>query len=386
MLYMAGGAWMRIRSLDAVRGIAAVIVLLWHVSLTITATAHQPSWLFASPLRMLVAGPPAVILFFVLSGLVLAPSASLGREYLPYIVSRCIRIWMPFAASIVIAVILCGLLGQDPLRDVTGWFNYSWSDPVSGMLVLHHLLMTGAKDTLNNPAWSLFHEMRIAFILPFFVVGLRLRPMETCAATLILLIIASWAIHLTDRFIVRSILTSMQYVSLFVAGSLIAINAKSVSAWIDARSPRSIAIAWILGVGLLCFPPFQVGWISGPANLLWLLLQGVGACIILSLCLSDAATPSFLLGRATSFLGQISYSLYLTHMLVLISVVRLMDGHAPSWMGTLLSVSLVFPFAMAFHHWIERPSSMLARHLAKQVPIWFARSASWRLHPDARGR
>lgn len=376
---------MRIRSLDAARGIAAVIVLLWHVSLTVAGTAQQPSWLFATPLRVLVAGPPAVILFFVLSGLVLTPSALLGRDYIPYIISRFVRIWVPFAASIVIAVILCGLLGQDPLQHATGWFNYSWSDPVNTNLVLHHLLMTGAKDTLNNPAWSLFHELRIAFILPLFVVGLRLRPVETSVVSLLLLIVASWGISVADRFIIRSILASLQYASLFVAGSLIAIKSRNIISWIDSHSPLFIALAWIAGIILLCLPPFQVGWISHPVSVLYLMMEALGACIILSLCLSEVAAPSFLLGREASFLGKISYSLYLTHMLVLIGVTRLMDGHAPSWIGTLVSVSVVFPVAMAFHRWIERPSSVLARHLALQAPIWFARSTTRRHHQDARG-
>lgn len=349
-------------------------------------TAHQPSWLFATPLRVLVAGPPAVILFFVLSGLVLAPSARLGRKYLPYIISRCTRIWVPFATSILIAVGLCRLLGQGPLQRATGWFNYSWSDPVSIVLVLQHLAMTGAKDTLNNPAWSLFHEMRIAFILPLFVVGLRLRLLETCVASFVLLLAASLGISFADRFFVKSILTSLQYTSLFVAGSVISIKAESIAAWIAARSPRQITFAWIMGVGLLCVPPFQVGWIDSPPDVLWLVLEGSGACIILSLCLSEVATPSFLLGSTTAFLGRISYSLYLTHMLVLVGVIRLMNGHASPSIGIVVSIVLVFPVAVAFHRWVERPSSVLARHLARQVPNWSARSRSWRLHHDARGQ
>src|SRR6185437_17122993 len=74
---------LRLRSLDGLRGIAAGVVLLHHLSMTIPAVSNgydnsanlelfSPAWwLVASPLKIFVAGPEFVLVFFVLSGYVL---------------------------------------------------------------------------------------------------------------------------------------------------------------------------------------------------------------------------------------------------------------------------------------------------------------------------
>ncbi|WP_368259248.1 acyltransferase family protein, partial [Blautia wexlerae] len=75
----------RLRSLDGLRGLAAVIVLVHHALLVIPALAApyygqtvQPGlpWLLVhTPLHLLWAGTEAVYLFFILSGLVLTLAA-----------------------------------------------------------------------------------------------------------------------------------------------------------------------------------------------------------------------------------------------------------------------------------------------------------------------
>jgi peptidoglycan/LPS O-acetylase OafA/YrhL len=75
---------MRLRSLDALRGIAALVVVFHHALMVFPQEATAPNglsdlrnwldplaWLRWSPSRVILAGRPAVILFFILSGLVL---------------------------------------------------------------------------------------------------------------------------------------------------------------------------------------------------------------------------------------------------------------------------------------------------------------------------
>src|SRR4051812_9751190 len=79
----------RIPELDALRGLAAVAVLLGHWMTVVPAwdddTRHQPAkWLLNifkyTPLRLLTAAPEAVLVFFVLSGFVLACRSSRGAR------------------------------------------------------------------------------------------------------------------------------------------------------------------------------------------------------------------------------------------------------------------------------------------------------------------
>ena len=76
---------MRFRSLDSLRGLAALAVVFHHCLLTLPASAFcrgEIAWWFAvTPLRLLIDGPGAVLLFFVLSGFVLAASIDAGQRH-----------------------------------------------------------------------------------------------------------------------------------------------------------------------------------------------------------------------------------------------------------------------------------------------------------------
>ncbi len=96
-----------IDSLDDLRGLAALVVLLSHCLLTLPQpdTLGSPlhlapwellrTWEIYSPLRLLTAGNGTVMIFFVLSGFVLSlPFIAQGRaEYPPYVATRFCRIY-----------------------------------------------------------------------------------------------------------------------------------------------------------------------------------------------------------------------------------------------------------------------------------------------------
>jgi hypothetical protein len=92
------GSMKRLLELDALRGLAALMVPLYHPRLLFGL--HLPGfehYLWSGPLHILVAGPEAVILFFVLSGFVLALPI-VQRKQLPYhayLIRRICRIYLP---------------------------------------------------------------------------------------------------------------------------------------------------------------------------------------------------------------------------------------------------------------------------------------------------
>ena len=93
-------------SLDGVRGIAAAIVVGFH---TLPFVAIPPdvrnAWL-ATPLGLLVNGPAAVHIFFVLSGYVLALSAGRDRgvrAVTAFWTRRVLRIHPPYVAALLFA-------------------------------------------------------------------------------------------------------------------------------------------------------------------------------------------------------------------------------------------------------------------------------------------
>lgn len=104
------GRSQRAHSLDGLRGVASLVVVLHHAMLAIPlfasavfddqAPAASLGWLVYSPLHALWAGSEAVYVFFVLSGLVLMLPI-LGRpnfDWRAYYPSRLIRLYLPVFA------------------------------------------------------------------------------------------------------------------------------------------------------------------------------------------------------------------------------------------------------------------------------------------------
>ncbi|MGH9597467.1 MAG: acyltransferase family protein, partial [Edaphobacter sp.] len=98
--------------LDSLRGIAAVAVMFFHFHLLWEESPHHEwsEWLFMfPPLKFLIAGHAAVILFFLLSGFVLALPQIRGKKqrYAEYISKRVCRIYMPYLVALFLAVAFC---------------------------------------------------------------------------------------------------------------------------------------------------------------------------------------------------------------------------------------------------------------------------------------
>src|SRR6185437_4515847 len=159
-----------IDGLDSMRGIAALLVVFHHVWLLGAMRPGVWEWrlLHYSPLRMIVEGRPPVILFFVLSGFVLA-HALLHRPtaYKDFAIRRFARIYPPFAVAILVSAAGYALLDPGTPRPFSAWFGSLWQDGHGLPTVLDRLLMPGSRrDDLDPVVWSLVHELRISLLLP----------------------------------------------------------------------------------------------------------------------------------------------------------------------------------------------------------------------------
>jgi nucleotidyltransferase/DNA polymerase involved in DNA repair len=183
-------------------------VVLHHCLLTLPASVRGHGtlawWLTATPLRLLVDGPGAVLLFFVLSGFVLAAAiqSSLGKDaggfdYGRFAAKRFVRIYPPFAFAVLISAGLYLLIQPGPVAGLSVWFNtQSWAYPVAPAMLAGHFLMTDQhRDmTLINVMWSLIHELRISMIFPLIFFGMRARPAVTLTIAAILSAGANYAL------------------------------------------------------------------------------------------------------------------------------------------------------------------------------------------------
>jgi peptidoglycan/LPS O-acetylase OafA/YrhL len=219
---------------------------------------------------------------------------------------------------------------------------------------------------LNTAFWSLVVEMRISIVFPFLMQSLsRVRTLKVIllAGSAALLLIA---IPLKARSNdLSSVMDTIGYGGCFVIGSLLA-RSHELCSRVYLRFPRFTR--FLLWVGILAVWSF-VGIISSKPMLLGLynmILTIASACIIV-ISMTEPWVRTLLLHRIPQYLGHISYSVYLIHVTVLLSLVHALYGRYS--LLTLLPIYIVLTFMLGavFHTWVEEPCTQLGALLAEKV-------------------
>lgn len=356
----------RIPSLDGLRGVAAVVVLLYHVSLVarpIVGGTDAWAWLTHSPAKAVFAGTEAVLVFFVLSGLVVTlPALRAKFDWPAFMSARLVRLYAPVAASLLLAATLVLLVPRDLSRVVEGsWSDTAQAREVTLAMVLGEASLAPASYDLNNVLWSLRWELIFSLALPVFVgVALLLRRRALTAALIAL------AVSLLGRI---AGLDALVYLPVFLVGSLIAVRLDDVRAWADRPRRRGYWPAFaVLSVLLL------VGsWISRPllpsgslANAALWGLSATGAVGVLLVALGWQRWRRGLEGRTAQWLGRTSFSLYLVHAPILGTLTYVLRDER-WWAVALVGIPLSLAAGWAFTELVESPSQRLAKKVGKRV-------------------
>jgi peptidoglycan/LPS O-acetylase OafA/YrhL len=391
----SGRAVDRLAELDGVRGIAALVVVVHHCLLTQPAFSNYffSNWttqaqtplqhlFFDTPARLAWAGYEAVILFYVLSGLVLALPWLDRRppSYRVFIIKRACRIYLPYLAAVTVAAVLSfAFTLRAPIAGLSDWVNtMNWSWPVTSLVVINHVFLTGHHNVLDGPIHSLVWEMRVSALFPFIVIPIirwGWRGAAGVAAAIVALIALIQVGFSGDTGVWRLLtvnpgLGAIGKLSLevewtaffglfFVIGTLLLLVLRHPVAR-RARLP-GVALALTLGLGLFII---QLHW--SHLELVQDLMVGVGSCLVILACGLPGFLQRALSGRVPAWLGSISYSLYLVHVPLLMLAVIVLHGRVPV-PGILLAIlPTSILAAWGFDRLVTKPCARLGRHLARR--------------------
>jgi peptidoglycan/LPS O-acetylase OafA/YrhL len=364
----------RFLELDSLRGLAALTVVFHHFSRICSPEVLHV--LDRTPLRLLVAGHQAVILFFLISGFVLTlPYKKEGSlKYRSFLLKRVCRIYLPYLGALAFAI-LCDLHFSSRSSINNYWTELTWSTPVTTHLVVQHILFLGNYDwsQFNTAFWSLVHEMRISLIFPFIAVAvlrLRSRWLVLGAALLSLsffplAVLFSSALHLSSRAAAINATLTLHYAAFFLIGSLLAKHLDAINRrYAQLTSLQAGAIA-IVSLALYGFSNASslVQRFSIPGDLYdWGI--AAGATMLIVFAMNCRPFLSVLNSRTIRHLGQLSYSLYLIHGTILFVLVHTLLGHVPMTRLLLIYLSATLLVTEIFYRLIERPAMLLGRRLA----------------------
>ena len=367
----------RLEQLDSLRGLAAFSVVMCHYLLVYPLVWRWYSGLPAGKIMRYLSFPPlyplwdghaAVVLFFILSGFVLALPVLQNRQpvYRHYLLKRVLRIYVPYAAAMVAAIPGAFFLSRGHIPELSQWFQYSWTTPVTLKIIKHHAILIRSFDTspYNNPIWSLVHEMRISIVFPLLALWVARQRWFISVAGVLVLFVGGWIISqkttgFSNAEAWDSIGTTVHYASLFILGAILAKYRRMFSARIEVMPRWGVVSLTIVFLLLYSWDRYTPHARMGTLLHLYELPSAVGAGALIIL----AASSSWLLAPGLIWLGRISYSLYLWHLPVMLAIVHVGFGHAP--VGLLLAVSVLSSLIVAtlMHSLVEVPAISLGRRL-----------------------
>lgn len=365
----------RYEELDSLRGLAALSVFFGHMYLIFKETFISKLLFKFGILHFAIAGSEAVVLFFVLSGFVLSLPFYSNRQfsYSAYVIKRVCRIYIPYLAAIGVALLFREIFYTGKIDNLTGWFNASWSSEMSLNSLKDHLLLIGTfTSNLNNVVWSLIHEMRISFVFPVIMfVLVRMNWKKGIGIGIILSISSAIYSFITNAdFVGTELYVTVHYTALFVLGALLAKYRIEIANKLLALGKRLRLSLFIAGLILYLYvhPSFVLSKIIHNFSPFYRTVidswfVALGASMIIVLAITSNRLSEILKNIIIKYIGKISYSLYLTHLAVLLSCIHFFHNMMPLWGICLIIVAGTFAISSIMYYFVEKPAMNLGKRL-----------------------
>jgi peptidoglycan/LPS O-acetylase OafA/YrhL len=376
--------------LEALRGIAAMMVLLHHFLLVVAPRLHgrqfpdDPIALVRTPLYALVNGTAAVSIFFVLSGFVLTFRALERRDGGQLLVGALKR-WprlVPLVAAVNVLSAIFVMLGLYQDRSWFGAAAFKQDTFVIGSALAEGVFWTflsGSAD-FNSSLWTMHYEL-FGNLLAY-------------AAALVMIFQPSFRRAMAIGVLVMVLVATTTgkgafFYAMPIAGALVArfhVERGLVTATLNAlhpwRAPIAVGTA-ALAVVLCGYDGYSkpVGYYAFMVHLEWSdtepLLHGVAAVAILALALFCGPVRRSLARPIAALIGRLSFPIYLVHLPVLIGLVAPIHAAMAARFGTVVAAPMAFvllvaltlaaayPLALLDEWWVRRLRDMAGSMTAR---------------------
>jgi peptidoglycan/LPS O-acetylase OafA/YrhL len=370
----------RYRSLDGLRGIAALVVAICHTLLIqpglMNAYALPASiepgtlhwWLSFSPLHLGWAGSEMVYIFFVLSGFVLTvpfmkkPPA---RKWIIYYPKRLIRLYVPVWGAVAFSVLLMTIFPRNfsPTDSPALVFQLS---RLNMDQVINELLLWPTPGFSNNVLWTLKLEVMFSLLLPLVVLFSMVAPKLNLLKAILLFV---------PVFVFSTGGPDIKFfLPMFALGSIMAVERdrlKQFGAWIS--NGQLGGAAWA-GLALVTLVLLNSNWnllaYTMDSEKLAAFLPTARALILVGACLAmfisiEGPWRRWLDTPVLQWLGSRSFSLYLVHWPIIVTVAVVLGGQPSLGLSLAVALPVVLLATEVFYRLVENPVKMLCRLVEK---------------------
>lgn len=355
----------RLHFIDGLRGLAMLMVLLYHCwlfggmwSVGFSAGTHH-----FNAAAVLGFGHVGVNLFLVLSGFCLYwPFVKSGSRREPtlreFAWKRCRRILPPYYVALVLSCVLPLTLALRHHDGASVHYTLDW-------LLLHALMLHNTQPGyilgLNGSLWSLALEFQLYILFPVLVEAYRRFSARGVLLTVLLLCTAYRFFLVREHFLVDEAHGYVLAYSIFGRGFEFALGMFTALMVARRHAEQRSPLRW--ADALLPSVIFPLAVLDGRHGHFQTLTDAFWGLAFAALILAGSR-PETRLHRALShpllvWLGLISYSVYLIHLPLVIALGGYASGRLPNTALVLFMLLLVFPLAVGlgylFHLLFERP-------------------------------
>jgi peptidoglycan/LPS O-acetylase OafA/YrhL len=357
----------RIVFLDGMRGIASMLVVIFHVLLGPLSRVSAPAGALAQY------GFHGVTIFFVVSGFAISQSLA-GVWITPptagrFLLRRICRLDPPYWASLVLVFAVVAA-SRTFLHQPQAEINIGASGVVAHVFYLQDFL---GVPCLQNVYWTLAFEIQFYLLLVAMLAAHQrlARWGDTLAFVLVFAGPLAYSLLATRGLTPTPRGACFQYWYIFFIG----VAAQRLVARGDWRVFGAVLLAVAAGA-----------WRGGIAQI------AIGFALLLALGHHRNKLGVWLSGRGWQLLGRISYSLYLVHAIVAERMWNLLNrvlkpSPAMQVLTALACMGVAVVAAQAFWWLIERPSLALSRRIsvrAATTPAMATATAALAAPPAAR--
>ncbi|GAA0556984.1 acyltransferase [Paractinoplanes ferrugineus] len=395
----------RLAWLDALRGFAALIVMCFHLSPLVLGSERH-----LAVMRHIDLGKYGVLLFFLVSGYVIPMSLEKHGSLRRFWIGRLCRIYPAYLFAIAVVAILCTV-------GLMSWQASIRQETVTA--VLGHVTML--PDLLGERGavrvfWTLSYEMTfylvvsglfawrlhrhsdrwaaglalVAFVagrrLPDDLFGATFAERRCTAAILVVVIGISVVAYLKERFVLLAGLAGIAFLLLPALNGHATRNSTVIASWqglllLAVMFAGTVIYRWqhgelerlraIFALTTVTLGVIGAHWTnlrSGAALALWSANVGaVAVTFLFAYTIRNRTIPGVL-----TWLGRISYSLYLLHAIVLSMVPRVIPdiGNAAGVFRVAVGFTYVIVALGVAHlayRMVERPGQALGRKLTARL-------------------
>ncbi len=320
----------RLYALDGLRGIAAFAVLIFHVTNKQFAYGHY-----------------GVQLFFIISGFVIFLSTNNIKTVKEFIVKRVLRLFPAFIVCMTITTIVINLL-PEYAHDSIDVKRY-----ICNLSMIPEIL--GVKP-VDNSYWSLVPELFFYALIAFVLYFKQMKHILWICIIWLIIISINILFKIDNQYQIIK-LFNIRHGQLFIAGIMLY---KIYKEGFNINNTFMLSISYVLTI--IIYP------LAHPHMYFWSSHIIITTIIYVLFLLFIFDKLIILQYQPFQFLGKISYSLYLIHQIVGITLINYFKANTQfnTFFIIIFVVLLLIITSYAIYKYIELPPLKLRNRILKK--------------------